>query len=163
MNPDDLSIRQVLPGDNQGIGDLIRGVLKEFGVPDRGTTLADPSLDCIYETYQVPRASYWVVAGTSGIWGGAGLAPLEGAQLRVCELQKMYLREEIRGQGWGGRLLRKILGQAANLGYTKCYLETMPYMEASQYLYAQYGFRRLQAPLGQTGHSACTVWMEKTL
>ncbi|MDX1333506.1 MAG: GNAT family N-acetyltransferase, partial [Robiginitalea sp.] len=80
-----------------------------------------------------------------------------------CELQKMYFSRELRGQGWGDRLIRRALDRAQSLGYQKIYLETMPYMKAAQNLYNRHGFQYLDAPRGHTGHVACTVWMEKEI
>lgn len=163
MNPRDLCIRPVLPRDNRMLATVIREVLIEMGVPKKGTTLGDASLECMYETYQAPRSAYWVIADSSGIWGGGGIAPLEVAERRVCELQKMYFKRELRGLGWGDRLIRTSLERARDLGFEYCYLETMPYMQAAQNLYRRHGFQYLQHPLGDTGHSACTVWMEKEI
>lgn len=163
MNPLDLCIRPVLPRDNKMLAGVIREVLSEMGVPKKGTTLEDASLESMYEAYQAPRSAYWVVTDTFGIWGGGGIAPLQVADRRVCELQKMYFKKELRGLGWGDRLIRIALDRALDLGYDYCYLETMPYMQAAQNLYLRYGFQYLQTPMGETGHTACTVWMEKKL
>jgi putative acetyltransferase len=161
MNPHALIIRPVLPRDNQMLAGVIREVLIEMGVPEKGTTLRDASLERMYETYQRPRSAYWVVTDASAIWGGGGIAPLEGSAGNVCELQKMYFRKELRGLGWGDRLIRMALDRASFLGYDTIYLETMPYMKTAQNLYRRYGFRYLEAPRGCTGHTSCTVWMEK--
>lgn len=161
MNPNELSIRPILPGDNQVLAGVIREVLIEMGVPEKGTALADASLERMYETYQLPRSSYWVVSDANGIWGGGGIAPLQGADQGACELQKMYFSKDLRGLGWGDRLIRRALDRAQALGYELMYLETMPYMKAAQKLYGRHGFRYLEHPRGNTGHTACTVWMEK--
>ena len=163
MNPHQLSIRPVLPRDNQALAGVIRRVLIEMEVPEKGTALADSSLERMYETYQLPGSSYWVVSDASRIWGGGGIAPLQGVDYRVCELQKMYFSRELRGLGWGDRLIRKALARAKSLGYDVMYLETMPCMKAAQSLYLLHGFRYLDQPRGQTGHTACTVWMEKEI
>jgi putative acetyltransferase len=39
----------------------------------------------------------------------------------------------------------------------------MPYMEAAQKLYVKSGFEYLDAPMGDTGHCSCPVWMIKQL
>jgi len=163
MNPHQLRIRPVLPRDNQKLAVVIRDVLIEFGVPEKGTALEDASLEQMYEAYQLPRSEYWVISDASGIWGGGGIAPLEGADSRVCELQKMYFSRELRGLGWGDRLIRRAQDKARSLGYRKIYLETMPYMTAAQNLYRRHGFQYLDRPRGHTGHVACTVWMEKEI
>ena len=163
MNPRDLLIRPVRCGDNPGIGEMIRSVLGDFGVSPEGSTLADPSLDNMYAHYQAPRSGYWVIADQNGIWGGGGIAPLEGADPSVCELQKMYLKKDIRGLGLGTRLLKIALDHAERFGVGLCYLETLSEMEAARELYRRHGFRQLDAPRGCTGHPVCSVWMEKIL
>ena len=163
MNQGDLRIRPILPRDNPQVASVIRDVFRELDIPSVGTAIADPSLESMYSFYQHPRSIYWVVADDSRVWGGGGLAPLEGEGGNTCELQKMYFKGEIRGQGWGDRLLRMALDKAVSYGFSKCYLETMPYMKAAQNLYKGYGFQYLDAPKGRTGHTACSIWMEKEL
>jgi putative acetyltransferase len=163
MNPHQLFIRPVLPRDNQMLEGVIREVLIEMGVPEKGTALEDASLGRMYEAYQLPRSAYWVVTDACRIWGGGGIAPLEGADSRICELQKMYFSRDLRGLGWGERLIRKALARAHSLGFSRMYLETMPYMEAAQNLYRRHGFRYLDQPLGHTGHTSCSVWMQKEI
>jgi putative acetyltransferase len=36
-------------------------------------------------------------------------------------------------------------------------------MKAAVHLYQKFGYQSLQAPLGNTGHFACNVWMLKQL
>ena len=59
--------------------------------------------------------------------------------------------------------MEKCLQSAKDFGYSKCYLETMPYMEAAQKLYKKVGFDYLCAPMGNTDHKSCPVWMLKKL
>lgn len=142
---------------------IVRNVLMEMGAPKVGTAYADPQLDFLYETYNISRAAYFVVENNGIIVGGAGLAQLENEDESICELQKMYFLPEARGLGIGTQLLEKCLQHAKDFGYEKCYLETMPYMESAQKLYKKLGFEYLCAPLGNTGHTSCPVWMIKEL
>ena len=75
----------------------------------------------------------------------------------------MYFKKEVRGKGWGERILALALEKAGAFGFEECYLETMPYMASAQALYRRFGFRYLEAPMGATGHTVCTVWMSKPL
>ncbi|NJW54947.1 GNAT family N-acetyltransferase, partial [Salinimicrobium oceani] len=95
--------------------------------------------------------------------GGAGIAPLANGDSKICELQKMYFLPAIRGKGAGAEMMHKCLNFAKQEGFEKCYLETMPYMEHAQKLYARSGFRKLEGPLGDTGHYNCSVWMIRDL
>lgn len=156
-------IRLIKPEDNPKIGSIIRAVLPGTGAPLEGTAFQDPALDAMFETYSAPRSRYWVVAGNDTIWGGGGIARLDGGNEDTCELQKMYFLEGLRGRGFGQKLLSLALATAKDLGYRQCYLETMPFMEAALSLYKRNGFVHLDKPMGCTGHTACQVWMIKDL
>jgi len=156
-------IRPIKLDDNKSIAKVIRTVLIEHNVPKVGTAYADLALDCMYETYDVPRSKYFVITKDGQILGGAGIAPLEGGDANVCELQKMYFLPSLRGMGLGGQLMQICLQFAKEQGFKQCYLETMPYMESAQRLYQRYGFQYINSPLGNTGHVSCPIWMLKII
>lgn len=158
-----VEIREIRPGDNRGVARLIRGVLEELGVPKIGTAYADKALDDMSAQYGLPRAAYFVVEEDGRIIGGAGIAQLEQGGEQVCELQKMYFSPDARGRGIGSKMMETCLERAREFGYGQCYLETMPYMEAAQKLYKRHGFEAIDAPMGNTGHFSCPVWMLKEL
>ena len=156
-------IREIKKEDNQQVAQVIRTVLEEFNVPKVGTAYADPQLDAMYETYQEAKSAYFVVENEGRIIGTAGIAPLANGAPDVCELQKMYFLSETRGLGIGAQMMEVCLTKAKEFGFQRCYLETMPYMEAAQKLYKRSGFDYLQEPMGCTGHTSCPVWMIKEL
>ena len=156
-------IRPIQKQDNAAIAKVIRDVLIEFDVPKIGTAYADPQLDCMFETYQKAKSIYYVIEHNRIIIGGAGISPLEQEVDNICELQKMYFLPEARGLGLGKQLIQKCLESAEAFGFKKCYLETMPYMTAAQKLYKKMGFNYIAAPMGNTGHVSCPVWMLKEL
>ena len=159
MSKDNIVIREITKADDKQLAKVIRHVLLEFGVPKVGTAYADAALDCMMETYNNAKAIYFVIDADGAIIGGAGIAPLEGAEGAVCELQKMYFLPEARGTGLGRKMMQTCLEAAKNLGYKQCYLETLPYMTAATKLYKKTGFKALEGPLGNTGHYSCNVWM----
>ncbi|MBX2827883.1 MAG: GNAT family N-acetyltransferase [Flavobacteriaceae bacterium] len=156
-------IRPIKIEDNKAVGDIIRSVLIDFGVPKVGTAYEDTSLDCMFETYQKEGSAYYVVEENGKVIGGGGVAQLDHYDGPVCELQKMYFLPEARGRGLGTQMIDTCLNAAKKLGYEKCYLETMSYMEAATKLYNKYGFETLEGPMGDTGHYACGVHMLKAL
>lgn len=156
-------IREIKKEDNAAVAAIVRKVLEDLGVPKVGTAYEDKVLDRMFENYQRPRASYFVVEDGHKIIGCAGVGPLDNYEGNVCELQKMYFLEEARGRGIGAKMIKKCLVKAKEYGFEKCYLETMPYMKAAQKLYVKNGFEYLDAPLGNTGHYSCPVWMIKEL
>ena len=156
-------IREIRPNDNAEVAMVIRKVLVDLGVSKVGTAYADVALDHMYENYDVGKATYFVIEDQGRIIGCAGVAQLEDCEGNVCELQKMYFLEEARGRGLGSSMISKYLNRAEEYGFELCYLETMPYMAAAQKLYKKTGFEYIEAPMGNTGHFSCPVWMLKQL
>ncbi len=163
MSTNTYTIREIQQGDNPKIAATIRSVLIEFGVPKVGTAYEDKALDIMFETYDNPKSSYFVVAYNNTILGGAGIMQLENSEENICELQKMYFSSEARGKGLGSKMMQICLEKAKVFGFEKCYLETMPYMDGARKLYKKVGFIDLNEPLGDTGHFSCSKWMIKSL
>ncbi|TDD78869.1 GNAT family N-acetyltransferase [Flavobacterium caseinilyticum] len=157
------SIRKINKEDNPEVAQLIRAVFDEMDIPKVGTAYEDPYLDLMYEEYNKSRSVYYVVENNGKIVGVAGIAPLANEAETICELQKMYFLPEARGIGIGSEMMEVCLQSGKNLGYEKCYLETMPFMLDAQKLYKKAGFNYIDAPMGSTGHVSCPVWMLKEL
>lgn len=156
-------IREIQKEDNAQIASVIREVFISDDYPKTGTAFADAQLDFMFETYDKPRATYFVVDDNGKIIGGGGVSQLDNTSENICELQKMYFLQEGRGKGLGYQMIQKCLEKATEFGFEKCYLETLPEMVVAQSLYKKAGFEYLCAPLGNTGHSTCPVWMIKDL
>jgi putative acetyltransferase len=156
-------IRLLKEDDNQEVARLIRSVFDEMEIPKVGTAYEDPCLDLMFDEYSKPQSAYFVVESGGEIIGCCGVAPLQNGDTEICELQKMYFLPKARGLGIGSVMMEKCLEQARAFGFKKCYLETMPFMHSAQKLYKKSGFGYLTAPLGDTGHSSCPVWMLKVL
>lgn len=152
-------IRPIKKEDNAQVAAVVRKVLTDLGAPKVGTAYADKALDTMYEHYNRPKATYFVVQDGDRIIGCAGVAQLDHYEGNVCELQKMYFLQEARGRGIGSEMMKRCLDKAREYGFEQCYLETMPYMEAAQKLYQRTGFRYIDGPMGDTGHFSCPVHM----
>jgi len=160
---DTIEIREIQKNDNGAVAALIRTVLVGHGVAKVGTAYADASLDRMFETYATPQSASFLGVEDGEIMGGGGIAPLENGAAAIWELQKMYFLPVSRGLGLGTKMIGKCLEQAKAFGFKQCYLETLPNMTAARKLYVKSGFRYLEAPLGDTGHNSCPVWMLKDL
>ena len=152
-------IRNIEPGDNQELAHIVRTTLAEFGANHPGTVYYDPTTDHLYELFRTPRSRYFVAEEDGKILGGGGIFPSPGLPEGTCELVKMYLVPGARGKGIGKTIILNCLEAAALEGFQQVYIETMPELEQAIQLYERFGFQRLNAPLGNTGHFGCSTWM----
>ena len=152
---DTVSIRPIQPGDDAAMAAVIRTVMPEFGAVGSGFAIADPEVDWMSRAYAAPRHAYFVLERDGRVLGGAGVAPLAGGDPDTCELRKMYFLPEARGLGAGAAMMERCLAAARGFGFARCYLETLTGMDAAMRLYERSGFRRIDAPLGATGHGGC--------
>jgi putative acetyltransferase len=158
---EDILIRPVEPGDNLQLAKLIRDTLAEFGANHPGTVYFDPTTDHLYELFQTPGSMYHVAVYDGRIMGGGGIFPSDGLPEDTCELVKMYLLPEGRGIGLGRKLINHCISWANANGYSDIYLETMPELSQALKVYEKFGFRYLPGPMGNTGHTGCSLWMLK--
>lgn len=152
------TLRPIQAGDNEKVARIIRQVMTEFGTVGEGYSIMDPEVDEMFDAYNNPRSAFFVIERQGEVLGCGGISPLVGGDEQTCELKKMYFLPELRGMGWGKRLAIRCLDKARELGYRRCYLETVERMWQANKLYRCLGFQRLDSPLGSTGHSGCEAY-----
>jgi len=160
---DNYIIRPIQQQDNQEIENIIRAIFPEFDLAMVGTAYEDSETPQMFESYQRSNEVYLILEINGKVAGGAGIKHLKDFDDDVCELQKMYFSPEVRGQGFGKIMIQHCLEQAKALGYKQCYLESASQLKAAIHLYNKFGFKNLDAPMGNTGHYSCGVWMIKDL
>ena len=158
-----ISIRNIQPSDNPHLSKIIKNTLKEFGANHPGTVYFDPTTDALYELFQKQGAVYYVAELNNEIVGGGGIFPTEGLPADTCELVKMYLLPQARGTGLGRTMIEKNISFAKEYGYKNIYLETMPELKQALNVYAKFGFDYLKSPMGNSGHTGCSLWMLRSL
>jgi putative acetyltransferase len=156
-------IRPIRETDNAVIAAIIRSILTEFGANKPGTVYFDPTTDNLYQLFSVPDSAYFIAEADGQVVGGSGVFPTSGLPPGYCELVKLYLLPEMRGQGMGLRLMEACFQKAIDFGFTRMYLETMPELRTAIGRYEKAGFTYLAGPLGASGHYGCDLWMIKNL
>jgi putative acetyltransferase len=163
MNLSEVIIRRIQPSDNSYLATIVRNTLAEFDAAKPGTVFFDPTTDALFELFQTPKSAYFVAEFEGKIFGGGGIFPTDGLPDGTCELVKMYLLPEVRGIGLGRTLIERCLEQAKAEGFRHVYLETLDELHLALKIYARFGFEYLSAPMGNSKHYGCGLWMLKKL
>ena len=151
--------RKVRKEDNQALASMIRQVFREHEAPQNGTVYSDPTTDNLFRLFGTSRSVLWV-AEIDGIPDGCcGIYPTEGLEPDCAELVKYYLADNGRGKGTGKKLMELCIDSARELGYKRLYLESMPHFSKAVGIYEKLGFKNLSGPMGNSGHTGCTIWM----
>jgi ribosomal protein S18 acetylase RimI-like enzyme len=101
--------------------------------------------------YAPPRGRLLIASLDGEAAGCVALRPLKDS---VCEMKRLFVRPEFRGQNVGRKLAERIVAEAKGIGYASMVLDTLPSMEAALGLYERLGFVRRTAyyetPLKET-------------
>jgi len=132
-----LNIRPAKDSDTDEIKSLVFGVLREYGLqPDSGST--DEDLESIEAHYTRNGGYFGVVEEGSLIVATIGLFRVDET---TCELRKMYILPNQRGQGLGKQLMEFALSKAREMGFKRVVLETASPLKEAIGLYRRFGFR----------------------
>ena len=140
-------IRKMLPKDNAAMARLVRGNLKAHGLAIPGTVYFDPCVDDLCAAYsQNEKQGYYVLVDAEDtVLGGIGFE--ETPFFPNCaELQKLYLADAVKGQGWGYKLVAFIEERMREAGFAASYLETHHNLQAAIHLYEKCGYVRIERP-----------------
>ena len=85
----------------------------------------------------------------------AGCIALRKLDNEICEMKRLFVREEFRGLNLGRKLIERLIKEAKEIGYEKMRLDTLPEkMPRAVKLYESYGFRQIAPyydnPYGET-------------
>jgi ribosomal protein S18 acetylase RimI-like enzyme len=108
--------------------------------------------------YAAPAGCLLLAWVDSVLVGCVAVRPLESGS---CELKRLYIRHESRGQGLGRALTLEAIKKASQSGHQKMRLDTLATMVEAQGLYRSLGFHEI-APYNEHPVTG-TLFMERDL
>jgi ribosomal protein S18 acetylase RimI-like enzyme len=119
----------------------------------------DEELENPLKKYGEPKGCLLLAFWNNEAAGCIALQPLK--QKGVCEMKRLFVRNEYRNKGIGDELINELLKEATKKGYQKMVLDTLERLQPARRLYIKYGFVNTspyyENPL------ADVVYMEKSL
>lgn len=132
-----MNIRQAFNNDAAGIQKVVFDALVEYGLsPDPND--ADKDLAAVEQYYHARNGYFGVVESQGRIIATTGVFQISA---ETCELRKMYILKNHRGEGLGKYLLTFSINKARELGYQRMVLETASPLKEAIALYKKYGFK----------------------
>lgn len=160
----DFQTHPITAADDAAIAAIIRDNLRAAHLDMPGTAYYDPELDHLSVFYgEAPeKRAYYIATDANGVViGGVGFAEFPGVE-HCAELQKLYLADEAKGNGFGHVLMETVENGAREAGYKKLYLETHTCLKVACALYEKHGYRSIKQPV-PTVHTTMNRFYMKML
>jgi putative acetyltransferase len=93
--------------------------------------------------YAPPAGRLLLATWNAELAGVIALRPLKSDAL-ACEMKRLYVRPQFRGKAIGRALVKFLIAQARESGYSRMVLDTLPgHMDQAIALYREFGFREI--------------------
>jgi len=129
-------IQAVLPEHIQTAGSLFFEYAKSVNVSLCFENL-DKEVESLPGPYAPPNGSLLLALCDGKV---AGCVALKRVDPETCEMKRLYVRNEFRGQGIGKQLTIAIAREGRRIGYKTIRLDTLPSMKEAISLYDSLGF-----------------------
>ena len=83
---------------------------------------------------------FWCLADGNAVSGTVAVAKLDDT---TAELKALYVDKDLRGAGWGYKLLDTAVSFARDKGFARVVLDSMSKYEEAAKLYKRYGFTEI--------------------
>ena len=101
----------------------------------------DDELAHLEHKYGEPEGRLYLLYADEKLVGCIGLRKLDEEN---CELKRLYVKPEFRGNRLGDLLVKRIIMDAKKIGYKHMLLDTLPFLETALKIYKKYGFYEIE-------------------
>jgi len=101
----------------------------------------DKELSQFSQIYSPPGGLFLIAYYCGKLAGGVGLRMFENTR---CEMKRLYVYEEFRGENIGRKLCTTLINNSISLRYDKMRLDTFEWMKSALELYESLGFRKIE-------------------
>jgi GNAT superfamily N-acetyltransferase len=145
-----------VPPDDPVVGELLAEYFAVRVAGWRGSAgYRVPAVDV--DAFRPPRGAFLVARDGDDVVGCGGVRLLDA---RRAEVKHLYLREHVRGRGWGRDLLVRLEETARGLGAATVLLDTNESLAAAQALYRSAGYVEVER---YNDNPNATHWYAKSL
>ncbi len=120
---------------------VVQGLFREYA-DSIGVDLCfqgfNEELSSLPGKYEPPSGQLLIASGPAGV---AGCVAMRRIDAQSCEMKRLYVRPQARGENLGRRLAERILEEARRAGYSRICLDTLPSMAPALGLYHSLGFK----------------------
>ena len=103
----------------------------------------DQELASLPGKYTPPKGRLYLAEYNGAVAGCIALRPMH--EEGMCEMKRLFVREQFRGKGIGKILTEKIIADAKKIGYSAMRLDTLQRIETARSLYKKLGFTVIPA------------------
>jgi ribosomal protein S18 acetylase RimI-like enzyme len=129
------------PDDIDTVRDIFREYADSLGI-DLSFQSFEEELALLPGKYAPPAGAILLARQDGTVIGSVALRVFD---YDICEMKRLYVRPQGRGQQLGRKLAQAVVNAARAAGYKKMRLDTLPTMHEAQKLYATLGFRPISA------------------
>lgn len=105
----------------------------------------------------------WVVEDKTGFWGYCKVRPntlpCKPPRDNALELARLYLHPKLHGQGWGSKLIIKVLQFAQDKGFADIVVSVLANNKQAQKAYSRHGFEKIQEYFYPVGKQLDLEWI----
>lgn len=102
----------------------------------------DEEINNLKKKYGTPNGRLYLIYYDKELAGCVGLRKIDDEN---CEMKRLYIRQKFRGKNLGNILVKKIITEARDIGYSYMLLDTLPFLKSAIRLYEKSGFYRIES------------------